>query len=75
MQDLIEYIANWIVEDEESVQLSEHERGGRTTVRLEVAESDMGRVIGREGRLASAMRTMLDIAGDIRDERISLEIR
>jgi predicted RNA-binding protein YlqC (UPF0109 family) len=75
MQDLIEYIANWIVEDEESVQLSEQQRGGRTTVRLEVAESDMGRVIGREGRLASAMRTMLDIAGDIRDERISLEIR
>lgn len=75
MRDLIEYVANWIVEDDEAVNVTELRRGGRTIVRLEVAEADMGRVIGREGRLAGAMRTLLDIGGAIRGQQIHLEIR
>ena len=75
MNDLIEYIANWIVDDADAVQVSDQQRGGRVTVRLEVDENDMGRIIGREGRLAGAMRTLLSISGEIRDQRASLEIR
>ena len=75
MHDLIEYIANWIVDDADGVRVEEEQRGNRVIVRLQVEESDMGRVIGREGRLASAMRTLLYISGDIRDQQASLEIR
>ena len=75
MNDLIEYIASWIVDDADAVRVTDQQRGDRVTVRLEVDESDMGRIIGREGRLAGAMRTLLSISGEIRDQRASLEIR
>ncbi len=75
MHDLIEYIASWIVDDADAVSVHESERGNRAIIRLEVDESDMGRVIGREGRLASAMRTLLYVSGQIRDQQASLEIR
>ena len=75
MHDLIEYIANWIVDDADAVSVHESERGKRAIIRLEVEEADMGRVIGREGRLASAMRTLLYVSGQIRDQQASLEIR
>ena len=75
MHDLIEYIANWIVDDEDSVSVQESTQNNRPIIRLEVAELNMGRVIGREGRLASAMRTLLHVSGQIRDQQTSLEIR
>ena len=75
MHELIEYIAKWIVDDPEVVRVEERQRGERVIVRLEVAEEDMGRVIGKEGRIANAMRTLLDISAEVRGGDASLEIR
>ena len=75
MHELIEYIAKWIVDDPEVVRVEERQRGDRVIVRLEVAEEDMGRVIGKEGRIANAMRTLLDISAEVRGGDASLEIR
>lgn len=75
MHELIEYIAKWIVDDPEVVRVEERQRGERVIVRLEVAEEDMGRVIGKEGRIANAMRALLDISAEVRGGDASLEIR
>ena len=75
MKDLIEYIANWLVDEPEAVRVEEHQRGNRVVVRLHVDEHDMGRVIGREGRVAGALRTLLQMSGSVRGRQTSLEIR
>ncbi|MXY79636.1 MAG: KH domain-containing protein [Chloroflexi bacterium] len=75
MQELVEYIAKWVVDDPEAVAVSQRGRGGRVTVRLEVDQEDMGRVIGKEGRIANAMRMLLTVSGDMRDTDVQLEIR
>ncbi|PZC44804.1 MAG: hypothetical protein DK306_001697 [Chloroflexi bacterium] len=75
MQELVEYIAKWVVNDPEAVQVTQRGRGDRVTVRLEVDQEDMGRVIGKEGRIANAMRTLLSVSGDLRDTDVQLEIR
>lgn len=75
MKDLVQYIADWVVDDADAVQVDERERADRVVVRLEVAQEDMGRVIGKEGRIANAMRTLLKISGAVRDRQTSLEIR
>ena len=75
MQELVQYIADWVVDDPDAVHVDEREHGDRVVVRLEVAQEDMGRVIGKEGRIANAMRTLLKISGAVRDRQTSLEIR
>ena len=75
MQDLVEYIAKWVVDDPEAVAVTQRGRPGRVTVRLEVDQEDMGRVIGKDGRIANAVRTLLTISGDGRDTDVQLEIR
>ena len=75
LRDLIEYIALQLVEDVDAVSVSERERGDRTVIILHVHESDMGRVIGREGRIANAMRTLLRSAGASSDRYVVLEVR
>ena len=75
MQNLVEYIAKWIVDDPDAMRVSERRRGDRLIVRLDVAETDLGRVIGRGGRVASAMRTLLRISAQQSGREASLEIR
>ena len=75
MQELIEYIAKWVADDPEAVSVTQRGQAGRVTVRLEVDQEDMGRVIGKEGRIANAMRTLLTISGDMRGTDVQLEIR
>ena len=75
MQELVEYIAKWVVDDPEAVSVSQRGRGERVTVRLEVDQEDMGRVIGKDGRIANAMRMLLTVSGDMRDTDVQLEIR
>ena len=61
---VLEYLAKSIVDDEESVVVeAEESRGGGLTLRLHVAPDDMGRVIGRRGRVAQAIRTVVRAAG------------
>ena len=62
MKELIEYIAGSLVSDTEAVQVTESVEGGRTVFRLQVAPEDKGKVIGRGGRVAQAMRVLLRVA-------------
>ena len=75
LRDLIEYIALQLVDDVDAVSVSERVRDDRTVITLHVHESDMGRVIGREGRIANAMRTLLRSAGASSDRHVVLEVR
>lgn len=62
MRDLIEYIARSLVDDPTQVEVEERSYGGTTRVELGVAKEDMGRVIGKRGRVANAMRVLLRVA-------------
>jgi predicted RNA-binding protein YlqC (UPF0109 family) len=74
VRTLIEHIAKSLVEAPGEVFVEEYEDGDETVIELEVAESDLGRVIGRSGRIARALRTVLGAAGSKQDKRYALEI-
>jgi uncharacterized protein len=71
---MIEYIAKAIVDAKNEVYIEEYEDGDETVIELEVAESDVGKVIGRSGRVARALRNLLSAAGSKIDKRYALEI-
>lgn len=74
MRDLIEYIARSLVDDPTQVYVSQRRQGDSTQVNLEVAKEDMGRVIGKRGRVANAMRILLRVAAARRHKRANLQI-
>ena len=74
MKELIEYIARSLARDPDAVQVTETNEGGQVILRLQVAPDDKGRVIGREGRVAQAMRVMLRVAAVKEGTRAILEI-
>lgn len=74
MSNLVEYIAKSLVDEPDEVRVSEHDEDGRIIVHLDVAEGDMGRVIGRDGRIATAMRSLIKVAAIKEDVRVGLEI-
>jgi len=74
MKELIEYIAKTIAEKPEEVVVSEIEEEDRVVIRLEVATDDKGKIIGRQGRVVQAMRTLLRVAAVKRGVRVTLEI-
>jgi ribosomal protein S16 len=71
---MIEYIAKAIVEAKGEVFIDEYEDGDETVIELEVAEADLGKVIGRSGRVARALRNVLSAAGSKLNKRYALEI-
>lgn len=58
---LVTYIAQTLADHPEQVEITQHSRGRQRIVHLKVAPEDMGRIIGREGRVANAVRTLLAI--------------
>ncbi|MES0359572.1 MAG: KH domain-containing protein [Anaerolineales bacterium] len=74
MQDLIEYIALSLVDDPLQVRVSQYQRGPNVDIRLQVAKEDMGRVIGKNGRVANSMRNLLRVAAAREGKRASLDI-
>jgi len=74
MKDLIEYIAKSLVDDPSQVSVSEVEESSSTIIELHVAPADMGRVIGKNGRVANAMRTLVRVAAAKEGKRVTLEI-
>jgi hypothetical protein len=74
MKDLVEYIAKSIVDDPSQVQVSEIEGATSVILELRVAQEDMGRVIGKGGRVANAMRTLLRVIAAKQGKRVTLEI-
>lgn len=62
MKDLVEFIALSLVDNPDAVVVTEYPERDRIVVHLDVAPEDMGKVIGREGRIAQAIRTLMNVA-------------
>ena len=73
-RELVEYVARSLVDDPESVAVEVREGQDGTVVELRVAEDDMGKVIGRNGSVAKALRTLLKAMVAREGESITLEI-
>jgi hypothetical protein len=71
---LIEHIAKALVAAPDQVKVDEFDEDGELVLELEVAEDDMGRVIGKSGKIARAMRNLLHAAGEKAGKRYALEI-
>jgi uncharacterized protein len=74
MKELIEFVARSLVDQPDDVRVEEEEEHDRVILRLYVAEGDMGKVIGKQGRIANAMRDLLKVAAARQGARASLEI-
>jgi predicted RNA-binding protein YlqC (UPF0109 family) len=74
MDELVEFMAKNLVNDPSQVQVKQIERPHMTVLRLRVAQEDMGRVIGKGGRVANAMRTLLRVAAAREGTRVILDI-
>ncbi len=74
MKDLIKYIAQSLVDNPEQVEVSEIEGEQTSVLELRVAKEDLGKVIGKQGRTARAMRTILSAASTKLKKRSVLEI-
>ncbi|MBR3665005.1 MAG: KH domain-containing protein [Desulfovibrio sp.] len=74
MRNLIEFIAKSLVDHPEDVQVSEIEGEQTTVLELKVAQDDLGKVIGKQGRTARALRTILSAASTKAKKRTVLEI-
>lgn len=73
-KELVEYIAQNLVNDPSQVQVRSRKTGSSTILELRVASGDMGRVIGKQGRVANAMRSLLRVIGTRKNTRIVLDI-
>jgi predicted RNA-binding protein YlqC (UPF0109 family) len=74
MKELIEFIAKSLVENPGKVGVTEYRRGDRVSLELQVAKDDMGRVIGKNGRVANAIRTLLRVSSEREGLRVSLDV-
>jgi predicted RNA-binding protein YlqC (UPF0109 family) len=74
MKTLVEYIARSLVSEPDKVEVIEEHRGDRIIIHLRVADDDKGRVIGRDGRCANAIRSLLHVAAVRSGVRASLDI-
>ncbi len=71
---MVTYLARNLVDSPDDVRVERAERDGAVVLRLHVAEADVGKVIGRQGRTARALRTLVRASGGRRHERALLEI-
>ena len=74
MKELVEVIARALVEHPDVVNVTEREDGRDLIVELRVAPSDMGKVIGRQGRIAKAIRAVVKAASSGSDKKVSVDI-
>ena len=74
MKDLVEIIAKSLVGHPEQIAVTETEEDGIIKIDLTVAPEDMGKVIGKQGRIARAIRTVVKAAGMKTDEKVIIDI-
>jgi len=74
MKALVEFIAKSLVDHPDAVAVTEHNRKTAIVLELHVAPEDMGRVIGKDGRVANAIRSLLRACASKEGKRVSLEI-
>ena len=74
MKELVEVIAKALVDDPDSVAVSERQDGRTTVIEVRVADSDMGKVIGKQGRIAKAIRSVVKAAAAKEDNKVVVDI-
>jgi uncharacterized protein len=74
MKDLIDYIARSLVDNPTQVIVSQERKGGKITLELHVAKEDMGRIIGKGGKVANAMRVLLRVAAAREGKQVALDV-
>ena len=74
MRELVEVIAKSLVDNPDQVVVTEKEKGDELLIELKVASSDMGKVIGRQGRIAKALRSVVKAASSKSDKKVVVEI-
>ena len=75
MKELVEVIAKSLVNHPEEVVVTETETERETVLELKVAPSDMGKVIGKQGRIAKAIRSVVKVAASKEDKKVTLDIQ
>ena len=74
MKDLVEVIAKSLVDNPEEVVVTEKDNGKTLVVELKVAPTDMGKVIGKQGRIAKAIRSVVKAAASREDKKVIVDI-
>lgn len=74
MEELVRYMAESLVDDSESVEVREVRNRSGVVLELRVADADMGRVIGKGGRIVNAMRSLVDVAAEKQGRRVRLDV-
>jgi len=74
VKELVQYIAQSLVEDPAKVEVNEIEENGTVRIELRVAKEDMGRIIGKGGRVANSIRVLLRVAAAREGKRVSLDV-
>ncbi len=74
MKELLEFIAKAMVSDPDAVVVKETVNENSVTLELHVGENDMGKVIGKQGRIAKAIRTVVKAAANHENKRVTVEI-
>lgn len=74
MKELVEVITKALVDDQDSVVVTEREDGRTTVIEVRVADSDMGKVIGKQGRIAKAIRSVVKAAAAKEDKKVIVDI-
>jgi hypothetical protein len=75
MNELVKVIAMALVDHPDEVTVTQTEENGETILHLYVAESDMGKVIGKQGRIAKSIRTVVKAAATRDDKKVTVEIK
>ena len=75
MKELVEVIAKALVNNPDEVVVTETETDRETVLELKVAPSDMGKVIGKQGRIAKAIRSVVKVVASKEDKRVTLDIQ
>ncbi len=74
LQELIEFIARLLVENPDQVAVREYGTGDRVRLELKVASDDMGRIIGKSGKVANSIRTVLRVAAEREGKQATLDV-
>lgn len=75
MKELVEVIAKALVDNPDEVVVTEAEKEGETLIELKVAPSDMGKVIGKQGRIAKAIRSVVKAAASKEEKKVTVDIQ
>ncbi|MDX9992763.1 MAG: KH domain-containing protein [Anaerolineales bacterium] len=74
MKALTEYIARSLVENPADIEVTQSRQGNRVRLQLRVAKDDMGRIIGKSGRVANAIRILLRVAAERDGQQVTLDV-